>query len=182
MPLVKTQAEGINLADTFAFTGGVSGISTVTTANSGGVSVSGNAEADFLNLPSGITRIMVNFYGVSASNTGGYDLAILIRLGTSSGLKSSGYSNTSANISTAYTDSTGFPVFGTGSSNAVSGIATINHMGGNAFVSSHSIRYASSNIATGGGHVDLGGTLDRIRVQLWSGGNFDSGLVNIMYE
>lgn len=125
---------------------------------------------------------MVNFYGVSASNTGGYDLAILIRLGTSSGLKTSGYSNTSANISTAYTDATGFTVFGSGSSNAVSGIATINHMGGNAFVSSHSIRYASSNIATGGGHVDLGGTLDRIRVMLWSGGNFDSGLVNIMYE
>ena len=156
--------------------------STITTANSGGVSVTGNAEADFLNLPSGITRIMVNFYGVSASNTGGYDLAILIRLGTSSGLKTSGYSNTSANISTAYTDATGFTVFGSGSSNAVSGIATINHMGGNAFVSSHSIRYASSNIATGGGHVDLGGTLDRIRVMLWSGGNFDSGLVNIMYE
>ena len=60
MALTKVQADGINLADTFAFTGTVSGVGSITTENSGGVAVSGSAEADFLNLPSGIKRIQIN--------------------------------------------------------------------------------------------------------------------------
>ena len=124
---------------------------------------------------------MVNLYGVSASSTTA-DLAVLIQLGTSSGLKTSGYVETSGIRTNAYSDTTGFNIYGSGGSNAVSGIAIINHMGNNAYVSSHSGRYNSSNVVSGGGSVDLGGTLDRIRVKLWSGGNFDAGLVNIMYE
>jgi len=159
-------------------TGLSASVDNITLLNSGGVSVSGNAEVDFFNLPSGVKRIQVNFYGVS----GGSDIGALIRLGTSSGLKSSGYSSISHWGTGGNSDGSGFFVYGTGGSNAISGIATINHMGSNAFVSSHSIYYNNSNGAFGGGKVDLGGTLDRLRVQLVSGGNFDAGLININYE
>ena len=188
MALTKVRTGGItadavdntilDLADDFAFTGTISGVSTITTLNSGGVSVSGNAEADFLNLPSGIKRINVMFYGVSA----GSDTGALVRLGTSSGLKISGYSSISHYGSGGQSDSSGFMAYGTGGSNALGGILTINHMGGNVFVSSHSLYYNNSNGVFGGGQVDLGGTLDRLRVTTVSGGNFDAGLVNINYE
>mgnify|MGYP001325026580 FL=1 len=168
----------LNLGSDYAFTGTVSGVSTITTLNSGGVSVSGNAEADFLNLPSGIKRINVMFYGVSA----GSDTGALVRLGTSSGLKTSGYLSISHYGSGGQSDSSGFMAYGTGSSNALAGILTINHMGGNVFVSSHSLYYNNSNGVFGGGRVDLGGTLDRLRVTSVSGGNFDAGIVNINYE
>ena len=42
--------------------------------------------------------------------------------------------------------------------------------------------YNGSNGAFGGGYKDLGGTLTQVRVSLVSGGNFDFGRVNLLYE
>lgn len=176
MALTKVEADGINLADTFAFTGTVSGVGEVKVANSGGVDVNGNAEADFLNLPSGVKRIQVNFYGVTNADT-----SLLVRLGTSSGLTTSGYVSTSEYRSAMYgTDTTGFIVGG--GQSTVGGVMTINHLGSNRFVENHVVYYNTSNGVFGGGIVTLGGTLDRVRVQGASGGNFSAGYVNIFYE
>ena len=61
----------LDLSEDYTFTGAVSG--TITTKNSGGLSVSGVALADFTGLPSGIKRIFVNFYGISSDLTTGPD-------------------------------------------------------------------------------------------------------------
>ena len=158
--------------------GNLSFANNITTVNSGGVSVSGTIGADFTGLPSGIKRIFVNFYGASA----GSDTGALIRLGTSSGFVSSGYGSLSRYDGGGVSDSTGFFIGYTNGSNSINGTVIINHMGSNVFVSSHSIMYSTSGGAFGGGYKDLGATLDRLTVRLVSGGNFDAGLINIMYE
>ena len=169
----------LDLAANYAFTGTVTGAGSITTANSGGVSVSGSAAATFTGLPSGIKRIFVNFYGVS----GGTDTGALIRLGTSSGFVTSGYGSRS-NYGTGggSSDTSGFYVYGTESGNALNGTVVINNIGNDVFVTSHSLMYNTSNSVYGGGYKDLAATLTQLRVMLVSGGNFDSGLVNIMYQ
>ena len=179
MALTKVEADGINLADTFAFTGTVSGVGEATVVNSGGVDVNGEASVDFTGLPAGIKRIVVNFYGVSGAST---DTGALIRLGVSGGIHTSGYGSISHWGGGGQSDSSGLYIYGTHTTNSINGIATINHIGNNIFVSSHSIMYNTSNGAFGGGYKDLGGTLTQLRVTLVSGGNFDSGKINIMYE
>ena len=133
----------LDLSEDYTFTGAVSG--TITTVNSGGVSVSGTIGADFTGLPSGIKRIFVNFYGASA----GSDTGALIRLGTSSGFVSSGYGSLSRYDGGGASDSTGFFIGYTNGSNSINGTVIINHMGSNVFVSSHSIMYSTSGGAFG---------------------------------
>ena len=144
----------LDLAANYAFTGTVTGAGSITTANSGGVSVSG-----------------------------GTDTGALIRLGTSSGFVTSGYGSRS-NYGTGggSSDTSGFYVYGTESGNALNGTVVINNIGNDVFVTSHSLMYNTSNSVYGGGYKDLAATLTQLRVMLVSGGNFDSGLVNIMYQ
>ena len=172
-----TVSKNIIASANLTVTGTTTGISTITTSSD--VTPSGGAAADFTGLPSGIKRIFVNFYGVSGS---GSDVAALIRLGKSDGFLSSGYGSTTHWGGGGTNDSSGIAIYGTETTNSINGTVVINHMGGNIFVSSHSIRYNNSNGAFGGGYVSLGGTLDRLTVRLISGGNFDSGTINVMYE
>lgn len=151
----------------------------LTLTNSGGVDMNGNAYVDFTGLPATIKRIQVNLYRCSASGT---DTGALIRLGTSGGIITSGYSSISHWGGGGQSDSSGFFLYGTGGTSAINGIATINNMGNDRFISSHSLMYNASNGAFGGGYKDLGGTLTQLRVSLVSGGNFDFGRINIMYE
>ena len=168
----------LDLTTNYDFTGTLTGtLGTLT--NSGGVDVDGTIGADFTGLPAGIKRIQVNLYRCSAS---GSDTGALIRLGTSSGFVSSGYSSLSRYDGGGQNDNTGFYLYGTGSTNAINGVATIINMGSDRFISSHSLMYNGSHGAFGGGYKDLGGTLDRLTVRLVSGGNFDFGRVNLLYE
>ena len=169
----------LDLTANYDFTGTVTGTSGLTLTNSGGVDVDGTAAALFTGLPAGIKRLQVNLYRCSAS---GSDTGALIRLGTSSGIVSSGYSSLSHWGGGGQSDTSGFYLYGTGSTNAINGIATINDMGSDRFISSHSLMYNGSNGAFGGGYKDLGGTLTQVRVSLVSGGNFDFGRVNLLYE
>jgi len=114
-------------------------------------------EKDFMSIPSGTKRITVMFNGVSGN---GSDNSVLVQLGTSGG----------------------FIVYGINSTNTISGILTICHMGSNLFVGSHAVRYNSSTGVFGGGHVQLGGTLDRLRIRPNGSDSFDAGSVNVMYE
>ena len=134
---------------------------------------------EFTGIPSGVKRISVMFRGVSSS---GGDLAALVRLGTSSGFVTSGYISTTDDGGSVTSDATGFAIYGIASNNILSGIMTIAHMGSNIYVSSHSGKSNPSNGIFGGGDVDLGGTVDRVAIKTISGGAFDAGSVNIMYE
>jgi hypothetical protein len=154
-------------------------VGALTTVNSGGVNVASTASVTFTGLPSGIKRIQVNLYGVSGAST---DTGALIRLGTSGGIVTSGYGSISHWGGGGQSDTSGLYIYGTHTSNSINGIVTINNIGSDIFVSSHSIMYNTSNGAFGGGYKDLGGTLTQLKVSLVSGGNFDSGLINLLYE
>jgi hypothetical protein len=180
-----TDAISISSGGVVNFTQTPTGVSTITTLNSGGVSLSGTNEAQFTSLPSGIKRITVMFNQISSGSS---DTGLLVRLGTSSGFVTSGYTQasfqvkTSDNTSGVFQDTTGFGVRGIDSSNTVSGIMTIAHQGGNNFVESHVCRMNSTQGVFGGGKLALGGTLTQVRVSSSSGSNFDDGTVNIFYE
>jgi len=143
------------------------------------VATTSGTAIDFTGIPSTAKRISVMFRGVSSS---GSDVAALIQIGTSGGLVTSGYISSSHYGTGGTSDATGFAMYGITSSNSLSGIMTISHMGSNVYVSSHSGKFDTTNAVFGGGDVDLGGTLDRVRIKQVSGGSFDAGSVNIMYE
>ncbi len=143
------------------------------------VATTSGTAIDFTGIPSTAKRISVIFRGVSSS---GSDTGVLVQLGTSGGLVTSGYLSTSHYGSGGSSDATGFYMYGIESGNILSGIMTIAHMGSNIYVNAHSGKYNTSNGMFGGGDVSVGGTVDRLRIKQSSGGAFDAGSVNIMYE
>ena len=151
--------------------------STMTLATT--LATTSGTSVEFTGIPSGVKRISVMFRGVSSSGT---DVGLLVQVGTSSGFKTSGYASTTHWGGGGTSDSTGFSMYGIANANNISGIMTIAHMGSNIFVASHSGKYNTSNGMFGGGDVDLGGTVDRVAIKTISGGAFDAGSVNIMYE
>ena len=141
---------------------------------------------DFTGIPSWVKRITVMFNGVSTNSTS----PIEIRLGTSSGIVSSGYlshagfiqgsavgSNTSASGLLAAV--AGDP------SNTLYGPLVISKQSGNLWVSSGvTLRVASPNYSsTCSGAISLADNLDRLRITTVNGTDtFDAGSVNILYE
>jgi len=145
------------------------------------VATNGADEVDITGLPSGIKRITVNFFGLSVDGSDN----LIVQLGTSSGLKTSGYISLSHYGSGGVNITNGFGVYGVNASNTLQGHMVITHMGSNLFAESHATRYNSSNGTWGGGQVDLGGTLDRIRIRPTGTNTFDNSgdeRVNIFYE
>lgn len=143
------------------------------------VATTSGTAIDFTGIPSTAKRISVIFRGVSSS---GSDTGVLVQLGTSGGLVTSGYASTSHYGTGGSSDATGFYMYGIESGNILSGIMTIAHMGSNIYVNAHSGKYNTSNGMFGGGDVSVGGTVDRLRIKQSSGGAFDAGSINIMYE
>ena len=141
-------------------------------------STSGTA-IDFTGIPSTAKRISVIFRGVSSASS---DTGALVQLGTSGGFVTSGYISTSHYGSGGSSDTTGFYIYGIASANILSGIMTIVHMGSNIYVSSHSGKMSTGNGMFGGGDVAVGGTVTQVRIKQVSGGAFDAGSINIMYE
>lgn len=132
---------------------------------------------DFTSIPSWVKRITVMFSGVSTSGTS----AVLVQLGTSGGVVTSGYlgSANSANFTTGFSD-------GLANASAVRhGTYIITSFGSNTWCSS--VVIGASGITPtntpGGFSVTLSGTLDRVRITTVNGTDtFDAGSINILYE
>ncbi len=151
------------------------------------VSASGTS-VDFTGIPATAKRITVMLNAVSTN--GGS--SILIQLGDSGGVETTGYVGASGVIdgSPTYggaTFSTGFIVTGTGivSTYTLQGSATISLVSGNTWVLQSCV---GTNVATGraffsGGGKTLSDTLDRVRITTVNGTDtFDAGTINIMWE
>lgn len=174
-----------------AHTGGTNAM----TISSGGITAFANAPSniitslttqtatgtafDFTGIPSTAKRITVIFRGVSSA---GSDTGVLVQLGTSSGFVTSGYISSSHFDGGGSSDTTGFYMLGITTSQTLSGLMTIVHMGSNIYVAAHSGKRSTSASCYGGGDVSVGGTVDRVRIKQVSGGTFDAGTVNVMYE
>jgi hypothetical protein len=139
---------------------------------------------DFTSLPSTIKRITVMFNEVSLSGTAN----LLIKLGTSGGVVSTGYISTSnilnnASGSSGSSSTSGFLVFDGTAAYAFSGTCVITLVSSNTFVATHSFKVSTSQIILGAGSIALGGTLDRVRITSDNGiDTFDAGTINILYE
>jgi hypothetical protein len=138
---------------------------------------------DFTGIPSWVKRVTVMLAEVSLSGTSN----ILVQLGTSGGVESTGYTSasTGAAATVGSVSSTAGFIISSGAAAAIqSGHLLVTNVSSNIWVQSH-VTGRSDAAATrfGGGNKTLSGTLDRIRITTVNGTDtFDAGTINIMYE
>ena len=182
----------VTLTSTLGVTGAITGSSTV--AGSTGILyplTSGTAVAttsgtsiDFTGIPSWVKRITFMLSGVSANGISPY----ILRLGTSSGIVSTGYisvRNTLYSSIQVFTNTSGFDLLEGTAAYTHGGSVVISNFGqSNIWVVSGVIATSGSlAFTTSGFSPNLGGTLDRIRLTTVNGTDaFDAGSVNILYE
>jgi hypothetical protein len=148
-------------------------------------STSGTA-IDFTGIPSWVKRVTVMFNGVSLNSTS----TLLIQLGTSSGVDTSGYfgNNIYVNGGSPGSNATnaGVQFYGTGgAANANYGTVVFTSLGSaNTWTFQGGVSTASTGAcAYVSGAKGLSGALDRVRITSTSGTDtFDAGSVNIIYE
>lgn len=142
------------------------------------------SSVDFTSIPSWVKRITIILDGVSFAAAG----FARFRVGTSSGLVTTGYSTQTNSITTtpaitssSVTDGIGF--FSTGAAaGTCTGRIVIENITGNTWVSSSMIsRPADSYLLFSTGSIALGGTLDRVSVVATTS-TFDAGTINVLYE
>jgi len=156
-----------------------------------GVLTSGTAVAstsgtsiDFTSIPSWVKRITVMFDVVSTNSTS----AVIVKLGTSGGIVSSGYLSSASFSSTSVgsAQATTGLILTTGgvATNTRTGLMTIVNISGTTWVSNGNGAFTDSAATFYcGGKLALGGTLDRIRITTVNGTDtFDTGSINILYE
>lgn len=139
---------------------------------------------DFTGIPSWVKRITLVANDISFAAAG----TSRIRIGTSGGLVSTGYSSANGTISNANTTvvstiTDGFPGPITGSAAATATIVcTVFNVTGNTWTAmTQAIRPADLLTQNGVGVVTLSGTLDRISIVATTS-TFDAGTINILYE
>jgi hypothetical protein len=138
-------------------------------------------------VPSWAKRVTVMFRGVSTSGVSNYQ----VRLGTSGGIVSSGYSSyfgylvNDVNANTA-SGTAGFGIINDNAANALHGSMTLTLMdaASNVWVQSHAIGdIGGGAVKHGGGSVALAGVLTSIQITTVNGTDtFDAGTVNIAWE
>lgn len=141
--------------------------------------------ADGSGIPSWAKEITISIAGVSTNGSS----QLLIKLGAGS-ILSAGYASSSATTDNAVataglTTSAGFLASGgTASVNTWHGNMHLSLSGATRWVENFSVGYASYPASThGGGSVNLGGVLDRIRITTVNGTDvFDAGSVSIIVK
>ena len=145
-----------------------------------------NTSLDFTGIPSWVKRVTVIFNGVSTNSNN----ALQVKLGTSSGLESTGYVGTVSGLLPTSSNAqnmgtTGFDTYSNVAAALNIGQMVITTVGSNVWIASYNISNSGATylINVGNGNKTLSGTLDRVRVTTTSGTDiFDAGSVNIMYE
>ena len=141
---------------------------------------------DFTSIPSWVKKITVMFSGVSTNGTSG----ILVRLGTSGGIVSTGYISTSVTVdssgnSAGQTGTAGFNYYNDNAGYAHYGsmALSLEDSTNNIWVSNHVGRLSTTNLLSGGGGLTLASVLTQVRITTINGTDtFDAGSVNILYE
>lgn len=143
------------------------------------------ALVDFTAIPAGVKEIVVLFQGLSTNGTANP----LVRLGTSSGVESTGYlgASTSVGASASTANATdGFRLNLGSAANVIHGALVLRLIdaASNAWVASGTFALSNTNITTTlAGSKSLAGTLDRVRITTSNGTDtFDAGAINILYQ
>ena len=138
---------------------------------------------DFTSIPSWVKRVAVMFSGVSISGTDN----ILIQLGNSGGVVSTGYvsvGTVTAGSTSATAGTSGFLIAAGNAGYAFHGHITFLNMNGNVWtgIGAFANTATSTYLASTAGSVDISSTLDRVRITTSGSNTFDAGTINIMYE
>jgi len=139
---------------------------------------------DFTGIPSWVRRITAMFNRVSTNGTSN----LLVQLGTSLGIVSTGYNSGSAYIlsnssylNTQYTS--GFGIAGASATNAISGALVFTLISENTWVLSGVLNTTQNATFMNAGGISLASTLTQLRLTTVNGTDtFDAGTINIMYE
>lgn len=134
---------------------------------------------DFTSIPSWVKRITVTLYGVSTNGTSN----LLLQIGDSGGVETSGYDSRSVEFGGASPTSTAGFILESGgaATHAREGAYTLSNHSGNIWVGEGIMN--ASNVCLGAGGKTLSATLDRVRLTTVNGTDaFDAGEVNILYE
>ncbi len=147
------------------------------------VASTSGASIDFTGLPSWIKRITVMYAGVSTNGTS----ALILQLGTSSGVVTSGYVGAMSYDAARAIYTTGIGIHNNGSASGIGNGATqLSLLGSNTWVGSGTVGCTGAGTGetySSGSYIALGGTLDRVRITTVLGTDtFDAGSVNILYE
>ena len=152
---------------------------------------SGTSPIEFTDVPTGVKKITIIFDDVGTNTSGSH---VNVQLSTGGTYATSGYTSTSLRIQNASTSvsdisSLGYLVARLDNANkALTGHAVLHNVSGNRWTLSGvcaSTEPGDQNRSwTFGGFLDLGGTIDKLRVQGHTGTQptWDSGQINVMYE
>jgi len=144
-------------------------------------SATGSTSVEFTGIPSDALEITLMFNGVSAN--GGDDY--LVQLGTSSGYITSGYVATSQNEKgSSQTDSSqGFIVLSDNNNNTHHGKFDINKFSNTAYTfEGQTGRSTVAGTQSYGSLNSVSGTIDRLKIILTGGNNFDAGSFSLSYK
>ena len=164
-------------------TTGVQGNSGAFVAGTAVASTSGTS-IDFTSIPSWVKRITVNAMGVSTNGSSDWG----IRLGTSGGIVSTGYSGSVANSSAGFQTPTTYAqtVYSTIDTLLASGSIIINlaNPSTNTWTIAGTLGTTTyGRTMTSGFFVALSGALTTVRITTGNGTDaFDAGSINILYE
>lgn len=126
-------------------------------------------------IPAGVTRISIMFNGVSLNGTDG----MLVQLSTGASFLTSGYSSSSDGA----TSSSGLVIAMAAAVIVVDGVAHLEKdPSSDEWYFSHSLGTGTNSPRSGGGVVDLGGTLDGIRLTATGSNNFDAGNASLRWR
>jgi hypothetical protein len=157
----------------------------------GSVITSGTSQAstsgtsiDFTSIPSWVKRITVMFKNVSTNGTSNKQIQLGAGSVTTTGYQSSSTLIFGANSCTLAAITTGFLIRSDVAADELSGHYVFTAFGGNSWIGSSIVADQSTNrVWQGAGRIDLGGTLDRVRITTVNGTDtFDAGSINILYE
>jgi len=156
--------------------------SSVNTRATAVASTSGTS-IDFTGLPSWIKRITVMYAGVSTNGTS----TLILQLGTSSGVVTSGYVGAMSYDAGRAIYTTGIGIHNNASASGIgNGTTQVSLLGSNTWVGSGTVGCTGAGTGetySSGSYIALGGTLDRVRITTVGGTDtFDAGSVNILYE
>jgi len=145
---------------------------------------------DFTSIPSWVKRVTVMLDGVSLASFNSESNSIAIRLGTSSGIESTTYRQSSIYYGANYATSAGtnrsdcFHAYvWYNNASTMQGSIVFTRITGNTWVANGLFSVSDGLTVVTTGAKTLSGTLDRIRVTTVGGtDSFDAGSINILYE
>jgi hypothetical protein len=154
------------------------------------VATTSGSTVDFTSLPSWIKRFTIVLDNVSVTGSDN----ILIQLGDSGGIETTGYISSTTYITTivsppsfnggGFSSTSGIIVTAGAPQNWPTGSILFDNISGNRWIASGVFNFANLAGANGysAGEKTLSATLDRVRIAITGTDTFDNGSVNIIYE